>query len=188
VVPLLEALEGASISYVIGGSFASGAWGYPRHTNDLDIVVSLDLDSGKRLSTRLSSDFVFDVWSLDLALESEDEYRSVQIFHLPTMFKFDLFIPVATDEFMGSVLARRMRAELFPSFFGYLYSSEDIVLQKLRWFILGNQISDKQWNDIIQVLEIQANQIDRSYLNHWAKRFGFTELLNTALQESSLGA
>lgn len=57
---------------------------------------------------------------------------------------------------------------------------EDIVLVKLRWFELGNRISDKQWNDIVQVLEVQHGNLDEAYLIKWARHFNVLDLLREA--------
>jgi hypothetical protein len=31
-----------------------------------------------------------------------------------------------------------------------LASAEDMVLQKLRWYLLGGGVSDRQWSDIVE--------------------------------------
>lgn len=42
-----ETLERISVPYAVVGSFASGAWGEPRHTNEIDIVVDLDVSDAQ---------------------------------------------------------------------------------------------------------------------------------------------
>ena len=39
---LVETLEDLGIPYMIGGSYASSAWGEARFTQDIDVVVALD--------------------------------------------------------------------------------------------------------------------------------------------------
>ncbi len=70
--------------------------------------------------------------------------------------------------------------ELFPGKEFPIALPEDIVIIKLRWFVLGNRISDKQWNDIVQVLEMQAGNLDEEYLTLWATHFNVLELLRDA--------
>ncbi|RYG23528.1 hypothetical protein EON82_13710 [bacterium] len=60
---------------------------------------------------------------------------------------------------------------------------EDIVLRKLMWFELGNRVSDRQWNDIVRVLEVQSPTVDLGYLRHWATELGVAELLEEALAQ-----
>jgi hypothetical protein len=151
----------------------------------IDIVVRLGLAGAKEMFDNLSSDFMFDLRSVESALSADEEYRSTQIYHLPTMFKFDVFIP-PEDPFIDEVLSRRVRLDLLPGIRGYVYSPEDIVIQKIRWFVLGNQVSDRQWNDIVQVLEIQANRLDTDHLQKWARHFGIEDLLAKAQVEAGV--
>jgi hypothetical protein len=38
---VLDALEASKVEYLIGGAVAEWAWGEPRATQDLDIVINL---------------------------------------------------------------------------------------------------------------------------------------------------
>ncbi len=80
-------------------------------------------------------------------------------------------------------LERSTRVEVLPGVFIPFCSPEDTVIAKLRWYELGNRISDKQWNDIIQVLEVQRGELDEEYLDRGASHFGISELLQEARSE-----
>lgn len=41
---VIEALEAAGVEYLIGGAVATWAWGEPRSTLDLDMVVNIPLE------------------------------------------------------------------------------------------------------------------------------------------------
>ena len=60
------------------------------------------------------------------------------------------------------------------------YASESIVIAKLRWYLLENRVSDRQWNDLVQVLEVQRSTLDNEYLDRWAGFFWVPDLLNEA--------
>ena len=65
-----------------------------------------------------------------------------------------------------------------------IYSPEDIVLQKLSWYKLIPGGSQKQWRDVLGVLKVQGERLDRAYLNQWALTLQLTDLLSGALLES----
>ena len=65
----------------------------------------------------------------------------------------------------------------------YLASCEDIILSKLEWFRRGNEISEKQWNDILGVIKVQGDSLDKKYLRLWAKELGIDDLLEKAFNE-----
>ncbi|AIE87307.1 hypothetical protein OP10G_3939 [Fimbriimonas ginsengisoli Gsoil 348] len=117
------------------------------------------------------------------ALESREEFRSFQILHFEETFKIDLFV-LEANEYVTELFKRARQYELAPNRLFPFTSPEDIVLTKLRWFVLGNRVSDKQWNDIVQVLELQEGQLDHVYLHRWAEFFGVYSLLAEARSQA----
>ncbi len=65
-------------------------------------------------------------------------------------------------------------------------TSADIVLAKLEWYRLGGEVSDRQWQDVIGVLAVQAEGLDLDYLRRWAEQLGVRNLLERALAEARL--
>jgi hypothetical protein len=47
---------------------------------------------------------------------------------------------------------------------------------------LGGEISDRQWQDILNMLKIQGERIDWTYLKYWVALLGCSDLLARALQ------
>ncbi len=56
-------------------------------------------------------------------------------------------------------------------------SPEDALLHKLIWYKLGNEISDRQWRDVLGILEVQGTLLDDSYLDIWADALDVEALL-----------
>jgi hypothetical protein len=63
-----------------------------------------------------------------------------------------------------------------------LASPEDVILNKLAWYVLGNYISDQQWRDVQVLLRVQGNTLDSHYLRDWASVLDLGTLLDFALR------
>lgn len=117
------------------------------------------------------------------ALGSSDEYRSFQLLHAVEMFKVDVFMPLPSA-YTESEFSRSTRVSLSPSISGMFSAPENIIIQKLRWFEFGNRVSDRQWNDIVQIIEVQRTSLEWDYLNRWVEHFGLSELLARAKSQT----
>ena len=67
-----------------------------------------------------------------------------------------------------------------------LASAEDVILHKLHWYKMGDEASERQWNDVLGVLKVQAETLDVEYMKKWAAELQVTSLLNRAFQEAGL--
>lgn len=63
-----------------------------------------------------------------------------------------------------------------------MHPPEDILLQKLRWFRLGGETSDRQWRDVVGIVRVQGPSLDRRYLRDQAPALGVADLLDRALE------
>jgi len=64
-------------------------------------------------------------------------------------------------------------------------SPEDVVLHKLAWYRLGNEVADQQWADIQGILRAQRGRLDETYLAHWASELEIPDLWQRAQAEST---
>lgn len=177
-----ETLDKLRIPFFIGGSLASSLWGKERFTQDADLILAIGPEDAERLIAEVQRPWVLSVQSLRDAVESKEEFAGAQVLHEESLERIDLF--VIGDELFGqSQLARAKRFEVFPGHWLPFASAEDTVISKLRWFDLGNRISDRQWTDIVMVLEIQGPDLDLPYMRKWATVFGLLDLLEEALSQ-----
>lgn len=174
-----DIVESLNLQYRVGGSFASSAWGMPRQTHDLDVALLLPEDQAESLILATQTSFMISRTDVEEAVTSRAPFRSFQLIHFDEVFKIDVFV-VSNDEYQQEAFSKTRDYALFPKRNLKFSSPEDTVISKLRWFELGNRISDKQWNDIVQVLEMQQGQLDLDYLAKWATHFGVHELLAKA--------
>lgn len=61
-------------------------------------------------------------------------------------------------------------------------SPEDNILAKLEWYRMEGEVSDRQWQDVLNVLKVQGDRLDMGYLGHWAVQLA-ADLLKRALGE-----
>ena len=167
--------------YLVGGSVASAISGEPRSTLDVDMVVALTEVDVEPFLAALGEDFHAEPDAVRRAIR---ERSSVNLIHYETSTKVDLFIQGGSpldEQQMGR--RQRVRVTTNPDRYLYVYTPEDILLQKLRWYRMGSEVSDRQWRDILGIILVQAGRLDEDYLRRGAKVLRVTDLLDRALRE-----
>jgi hypothetical protein len=177
-----DALESIGIDYVIGGSIASSLYGKVRFTQDVDMTVEPFEGKADEFFRLVRSDFYISWDAMQQALRQRSSFNVV---HLESAFKIDVFIRKDT-EFERQLLTRRKfmkLSERSKKAFSVV-SAEDIILLKLRWYQQGGCSSERQWEDILSVLEVQTDGLDFEYLKKWSAILGVSELLGKAVSEA----
>ena len=174
--------ERLGVPYLIGGSLASILYGMVRTTQDADIVAEMRSDHLKPFISALHGEFYVDD---EMIAEAIKRHSSFNIIHRETMFKVDVFIP-RPHPFLQSQLARAQRQVFtFETDVSAKFATpEDTVLAKLEWYRLGNEVSDRQWRDILGVLKTRAGELELDYLRKWAGELNVGDLLERALKEA----
>jgi hypothetical protein len=175
-----HALDDLNVPYFIGGSLASTLHGEPRFTRDADLVAELQPRHAEPLARALAGAFYADAESIRHAIARRGSFN---VIHLATAFKVDVFVSKRRP-FDRSSFARRERTELERDEV-YISSAEDTVLAKLDWYREGGEVSNQQWRDVLSILAVQKDRLDKEYLRVWADSLGVQDLLERALVESS---
>lgn len=184
IAPVVAAFEKLNIPYLIGGSVASSALGLPRSTLDADLVAEVQLEHVPLLMAELGQDYYLAPQAIEEAINRRSSFN---VLHLATMAKVDIFV-LKTDPFNQLAFARRQPAKLDagnPKEY-FLSTPEDIVLHKLAWYEAGGRVSERQWLDVIGLLKVRGNTLDRAYLDEWAGKLNLTALLTQAYQDAGL--
>ena len=182
VARIASAFDSLSIPYIVGGSLASSVYGIPRATQDVDLVAEIRTEHIEPLVAALADEFYIDA---DMIADAINRRASFNVVHLGTMFKADVFI-AGRDSWTREEL-KRGRIEQFEiakrSVAIRFASPEDTLLHKLVWYKLGNEISERQWRDVIGILKIQGPSLDDRYLDTWADAIDVVSLLTRARRE-----
>lgn len=170
------ALQKVGIDYMIGGALALWAWGEPRATLDLDLVISVPLEAVPRLSEELKARDM--LLPPDIILDALIEERSdvpLSANHIHSGFKADLYILFSSDDFGQMAFSRRELVDLGPQLGTlYVHSPEDLIVYKLWYYRLSRQT--KHPRDIYAILMAQGDQIDLDYIQEWVDRKGLSSV------------
>lgn len=162
-------LESAGVRYLVVGSVASSIHGEPRYTQDTDLVAELTTAHRDPLLA-LAGDFYLSEHAVQEAIERRSSFNLI---HLATNFKIDIFVSKSRP-FDRSRIERRT---MIPEAGFYVATPEDVLLAKLEWYRLGNEVSERQWRDIEGIVAIQPG-LDHEYLRKWAPELGVEDLLH----------
>jgi hypothetical protein len=171
-VAVIEACEAEGVEYKLTGAFATSAYGIPRSTKDVDVVLSVEgKDSVACVSRRLEPLVTFDPQvQFDTLTWGR---RLVGVANEPPPFKVELF----DDPFVRIQFERRflmVSGQLNRS--TWLPTPEDVIVQKLRW----GRVKDLE--DARDVLAVQGPEsLDMSYIEQWCETHGTGQRLREAL-------
>jgi hypothetical protein len=180
---VIAALQAAGIDYLIGGAVASWAWGEPRATQDLDVVIHVPFEAINNLSQELAKRDM--LVPADIILEAIIQSQSdhpLSAIHVFSGLKADLYLLRPQDELRQSAFQRRRLVDLGPAIGQvYLHSPEDLIVYKLMYYSLSQQT--KHLRDITAIVLTLCDTLDTGYINHWAELKGVNSLWRSLLQQ-----
>ncbi len=163
---LTASLARLGVPYLVTGSMASTAYGEPRFTHDIDVVVDSSADRVHDFCAEFPAP-EFYCWE-PAVVDAVRRRFQFNIIHLESGFKVDVIL--ATDSaFDRSRLARARSLAAVGTVVSFA-SPEDVIIKKLQYFQEGG--SEKHLRDIAGVLKVQAARIDLGYIADWAARLG----------------
>ncbi len=178
-----DVLEELGVRWFLGGSLASSVHGIPRATFDADIMADLRPQHVRPLIAKLGDDWYADEGAI---MEAIKHRSSFNLIHFATAMKVDVFLP-KLRRFDGGEFARsrKMLLEEGGNVEAAVCCAEDIVIAKLEWYRLGNEDSERQWNDVLGVLRLNSGRLDIELLRVSAEEVGVPDLLKRALDAAA---
>jgi hypothetical protein len=156
-------LDAAEVPYMLTGSFASGFYGSPRASQDIDIVISPKLGSLKKLLKLLPEDKYY--VDHDAALAAYVRESLFNVVDFDTGWKIDLILrksrPFSIAEFDRKTLTDFAGAAISVA------SAEDVLISKLEWAKLSE--SERQLEDAAGIVRMQGPELDIGYVERWVQ-------------------
>jgi hypothetical protein len=174
---LVRCLEKLNVTYFVTGAVACIAYGEPRFTNDIDIVADVkDEHIGQLKECFPEQEFYLDSDAIREAIKRRHQFN---IIHPASGLKIDVMIS-KRDAFDKSRFSRIKRMPALEDTEANFASPEDVIIKKMEYYKEG--ASEKHLRDIIGMLKISGEMIDREYISLWAKKLGLEDIWR-AIQE-----
>lgn len=172
VSAVIDALHAVQVPFMIVGSLACNFHGVPRSTRDADMVVELSPGMLPALRDRLGPHFHVDPQA---SFETVTGTTRHIVEAEGTVFIVELF-ELTDDPHDQSRFARRLHAHLFDRD-ADVATAEDTIVTKLRWARHGGRSKDLE--DVRNVIAIQGDALDWSYVGRWCREHETLDLLTT---------
>jgi hypothetical protein len=173
---IIAILQKYKIKFHLTGGITSVAYGEPRMTQDVDIVVDNEAVKRQRdlfIESLRGSDFLFDETAIRIAI---DRKQMFQLLDTIEALKLDIY----PRELIPGELERSNTLELFEGMAVPIASLVDTAAAKLIWISKG---SHKSRRDLRQLIRISTKS-QRQTIEQLAAKLGLGELLSEVLSES----
>ena len=171
VILVVKALNAIPMPYMITGSLASNMYGVARSTKDADLVLQTSefefgafrraLEPSLRIDPQMSFETVTGTTPF-IIHKTEGGPYTVELFFL------------SSDPHDRERFSRRTKG-IFCGEEDWAATPEDVIITKLRWSKQGKR--SKDIDDVRNVIAVQQDRIDWTYVNRWCDEHGTRELL-----------
>jgi hypothetical protein len=173
---LLEILTHQGVRFHLTGGITSVAYGEPRMTQDIDIVVdnpSLAATLDAFLTAAKQAGFLFDAEAVRRGVA---EKAMFQLFDMADALKIDIY----PREMIPGELDRSASLEVFEGMLIPVVSRPDAAASKLAWAAKGSQKSRRDLRQIVQ----RMPRAERDELDRLVGILGLNALLTEILGEA----
>ena len=174
---VIERLTRCNIPYMVAGSVAANSYMTPRATNDVDIVIKITEGDIDKLIAAFEEDFYIN--SREAIQDSLKRHYPFNVIYLATAAKVDL-VPLKPESFAQTEFNRR-HLIMIRDENAWFVTPEDYIISKLRTYIATK--SDFQLADLQNVVGLQMDNLDWSYVWAWVERFNLRSELETIVND-----
>ena len=177
--PVARVLQSMEVRFYVGGSVASSFHGAARSTMDVDLVADLSAKDVDHFISGLNGEYYV---SKTAIIDAITRLSCFNLIHLQSSFKVDIFILKRRAFDISSMNRAKCGSIDSESNFEFpIASPEDTILSKLEWYRLGNEVSERQWEDVVRVMKVLDEQADHDYLIRSAAELNVSDLLKKLL-------
>jgi hypothetical protein len=157
---------------MVVGSLSASVYGITRSTKDADFVVQLGDRPLSVVTSQLGAEFHLE---RQMSFETNTGTVRQKLTVGENGFLIELF-RLSADSHDQSRFNRRYKARVpILNRDVFVPTAEDVVVTKLRWVLTANRAKDR--DDVIEVLGVQWNTLDWTYIDKWCAEHGTRELL-----------
>lgn len=168
----IRPLNRLGIEYMVTGSAASMAYGEPRLTLDVDIVIELaGVHVRDFVAAFPAADFYCPPEEVILVETRRESRGHLNVIHMASGFKADIY-PIGRDGLHAWGMERRRRME-FDGETVSLAPPEYVIVRKLEYYREGG--SGKHLQDIAGMLQVSGELVDMQAVDEWTRKMGLTE-------------
>ena len=154
---------------MLTGSLASSMWGIPRATNDIDFVINPIREELFTLARLFhNANLYFPRERID---EAFDNRSDLNVIDFSNGWKADLIL--RKDREFSVTEFRRREKTTVEGMHLHIATPEDVIIAKLEWWTISP--SERQINDVIGILQVQRENLDIAYVEHWVDLLGLAE-------------
>ena len=173
---VVDVLEKLSIPYLVTGSTATIAFGEPRFTNDVDIVIDLKSNQVDSFCQSFPKDEFY--LNESTVRDAVKQKRQFNVIHPSSGLKVDFIIRKETP-FDDSCFERAQQIRPATDFDALFASPEDVIIKKMDYYRMGG--SEKHLRDITGVLNVSGHRIDFDYIENWAGQLKLEDIWQAIL-------
>lgn len=162
---VIDVLEAIGAQYAIWGGMAVVAYGEPRFTQDLDILL-IPEDFAVQLFVQRLQESHYHVDEIAVQRALEGGYFNV--IHLHYHIKTDFYVPVELE--LRAMIAERVYLPFDEIRRAAYVSPTAVVIAKLRAY--DESLSTRHLDDIASIIRVQGNRLDREKLDIASARMG----------------
>jgi hypothetical protein len=170
----VQVMEQLQVPYMICGSVAAMAYGEPRLTKDLDVVVAL-LPSKISQFTEAFAQAGFYCPPVESIQEEFQRRGMFNLLHMESDTKIDCIF-LGVDDYDVEEFRRRRRVAFTEQMEAMMARPEDIIIGKLQYYRMGQ--SEKHMVDIRGMIAVSGGEIDFEYIDRWAGELGLMDIWN----------